>query len=42
MTAVVYARKSTEQKVEDDEKSVARQAERGTAYAIRLGANGRR
>jgi DNA invertase Pin-like site-specific DNA recombinase len=33
MIAAIYARKSTDQNVSDEEKSVGRQAERATAYA---------
>ena len=33
MIAAIYARKSTDQNVSDEEKSVTRQAERATAYA---------
>jgi len=35
MIAAIYARKSTDQNVSDDEKSVARQVERARAYAER-------
>src|SRR6188472_1086609 len=38
MTAAIYARKSTDQSaVADDQKSVARQIDHATAYAIRQG-----
>ena len=37
MIAAIYARKSTEQNVADDQKSVARQIERARAYATRKG-----
>ena len=38
MIAAIYARKSTEQTgVNDDQKSVARQIEHGTAYASMKG-----
>jgi DNA invertase Pin-like site-specific DNA recombinase len=33
MIAAIYARKSTDQNVADEEKSVTRQIERATAYA---------
>lgn len=34
---MVYARKSTEQQISDEEKSVTRQVEHGRAYALRKG-----
>jgi site-specific DNA recombinase len=37
MIAAVYARKSTDQNVSDEEKSVARQVDHARAYAIRKG-----
>jgi site-specific DNA recombinase len=37
MIAAVYARKSTDQNLPDEEKSVTRQVERATAYALRKG-----
>src|SRR5262245_44638671 len=37
MIAAIYARKSTEQNVNEEEKSVARQVERARAYAERKG-----
>ena len=37
MIAAVYARKSTDQNVSDEEKSVARQIERARAYAADKG-----
>jgi site-specific DNA recombinase len=37
MIAAIYARKSTDQNVADEEKSVTRQVERARAYAIRKG-----
>ena len=37
MIAAIYARKSTDQNVSDEEKSVARQVERARAYAERKG-----
>src|SRR6266851_1058996 len=37
MIAAIYARKSTDQNVSDEEKSVARQVERARAYAVRKG-----
>jgi site-specific DNA recombinase len=37
MIAAIYARKSTEQAVSDDQKSIARQVEHARAYAVRKG-----
>lgn len=37
MIAAIYARKSTDQNVADEEKSVTRQIERARAYAARKG-----
>ena len=37
MIAAVYCRKSTDQNVPDEEKSVTRQLERAHAYAARKG-----
>jgi site-specific DNA recombinase len=37
MIAAIYARKSTDQNVADEEKSVTRQVERATAYALTKG-----
>ena len=37
MIAAVYARKSTDQNIADEEKSVTRQVERARAYAARQG-----
>src|SRR5262244_1994792 len=37
MIAAIYARKSTDQNVSDEEKSVTRQIERARAYAERKG-----
>ena len=37
MIAAIYARKSTDQNLPDDEKSVTRQIEHATAYAARKG-----
>ncbi len=37
MIAAIYARKSTDQNVSDEEKSVARQIERARAYAADKG-----
>ena len=37
MIASIYARKSTDQNVSDEEKSVSRQVERARAYAARKG-----
>ena len=37
MIAAIYARKSTEQGVADEAKSVTRQVEHATAYAARKG-----
>ena len=37
MIAAIYARKSTDQNIADDEKSVARQVARARAYAERKG-----
>ena len=37
MIAAIYARKSTDQNIADDEKSVTRQVERAQAYAERKG-----
>jgi DNA invertase Pin-like site-specific DNA recombinase len=37
MIAAIYARKSTEQRVVDEQKSVARQVEHARAYAEREG-----
>ena len=37
MIAVIYARKSTEQNVSDEEKSVTRQVEHARAYAVKKG-----
>ncbi len=37
MIAAVYARKSTDQNLPDEEKSVTRQVERARAYALRKG-----
>src|SRR5262245_53530956 len=37
MIAAIYARKSTDQNVADEEKSVTRQVERARAYAARKG-----
>jgi len=37
MIAAIYARKSTDQNVSDEEKSVTRQVERARAYAERKG-----
>ena len=35
MNAAIYARKSTDQNIADEEKSVTRQVERTRAYAAR-------
>jgi DNA invertase Pin-like site-specific DNA recombinase len=37
MTAAIYARKSTDQNVPDEEKSITRQIDRARAYAIAKG-----
>jgi DNA invertase Pin-like site-specific DNA recombinase len=37
MIAAIYARKSIEQDVSDEQKSVTRQVEHGRAYAARKG-----
>jgi len=37
MIAAIYARKSTDQNIADEEKSVTRQVDRATAYAVRKG-----
>src|SRR5215472_13601405 len=37
MIAAIYARKSTDQNIADEEKSVTRQVERARAYATRKG-----
>jgi DNA invertase Pin-like site-specific DNA recombinase len=37
MIAAIYARKSTDQNLPDREKSVTRQIEHATAYAIKKG-----
>lgn len=37
MIAAIYARKSTDQNLRDAEKSVTRQVEHATAYAVRKG-----
>src|SRR5262249_53773641 len=37
MIAAIYARKSTDQNIADEEKSVTRQVERARAYAVRKG-----
>jgi len=42
MIAAIYARKSTEQDVSDEQKSVTRQVEHARAYAARAGPSARR
>ena len=37
MTAAIYARKSTDQNVADEQKFVARQVEHARQYAVRKG-----